>query len=320
MTIHEIAELAGVSTATVSRVFSRYPGIREEVRTRVLETARLHGYHPRVAGKQKNVVIITPYNSIYPVQSCVDMLLQALTRTLPERDFRLEILPVNNLERLTSIQFCAAAAIGTEVSDFEGWEERFGVPLVIVDRAPDRIRPGIRYVRSDEEQGMRIALEHLYKRGARKIGCIIHGDPGTGNASIRREAVVKTLKRLDLPAGERLICFSGPGSERYVELIGKLLQNGIDALFCPGGNAGIVALYAFSLYGKRIPDDLSFIASEQTFFSRHAVPPQTTITQDYDAVAGAVADVIERWLDNRPVTDPVVIPYRILSRESCRDA
>ena len=99
MTISEIARLAGVSTSTVSRVFSHHPNIREDVRARVLAAAREHGYHPRLSSKQRNVVIVTPYDSVYPVQSCVDMILMALMRELPRRGFRLEVLPCNNLER-----------------------------------------------------------------------------------------------------------------------------------------------------------------------------------------------------------------------------
>ena len=93
MTIREIAHLAGVSPATVSRVFSHHPGIGEEVRKHVLEVTRKHHYSPRMGGKRRNVVIITPYQSEFPAQSCVDMLLMALMRTLPPRGFRLEILP-----------------------------------------------------------------------------------------------------------------------------------------------------------------------------------------------------------------------------------
>ena len=96
-----------------------------------------------------------------------------------------------------------------------------------------------------------------------------------------------------------LILLSGPGSDKYVELAGKLLKQGVDALFCPGGNAGIVMLYAFSLYGRRVPEDISLIASEQTFFSHYAVPPQTTISPDYAAMAAATADIIEARLDGQ---------------------
>lgn len=318
MTISEIAKLAGVSTSTVSRVFSHHPNIREDVRNHVFAVARQYGYHPRISSRQKNVVIITPYNSDYPVHSCVDMLLMALTQELPPRGFRLEILPHDNLERLAGIQFCGAVAIGAEPDDFRNWPERFTPPLVLVDRKGERMPPEVYQVRSDESQGMELAIDHLYERGCRKIGCIVHGDPGTGNADLRRAAIERALKARGLPANDYLIHFSGPGTERYVDLIGKLLRQNVDALFCPGGNAGIVSLYAFSLYNKRIPDDISLIATEQTFFSEYAVPPQTTVTQDYKAVAAAVADVIEARIDGRRAEPSIVLPYRLIKRESVR--
>lgn len=316
MKIQDIAKLAGVSTATVSRVFSHHPSIRPEVRAHVFAVARQHGYHPRLSTKQKNVVIITPYNSVYPVQSCVDMILAELTQEFPRRGFRLEILPVNNRERLESIQFCGAVAIGAEPSEFRDWAERFAAPLVIMDReGPDT--PGdVHFVRSDEEQGMRIAVDHLHERGCRRIGCIVHGSEGVGNTDIRRAATVRALEARGLPADDATVLLSGPGSEKYVELVGKLLKQGVDALFCPGGNAGIAVLYALSLYNRHVPDDIALIASEQTFFSHYAVPPQTTVSPDYPAMAAAAADMIEARLDGQNAPVRTVLPYRLLTRES----
>ena len=316
MTIRDIARLAGVSPATVSRVFSHHPGIGEEVRRHVLDVARKYRYCPRMGGKRRNVVIITPYQSVFPAQSCVDMLLMALMRALPPRGFRLEILPLNNLERLESIQFCAAAAIGVEAGDLPDWSERFAVPLVIVDRELKKPKPNVFAVRSDEAGGMRLALEHLKERGCRKVGCLIHGEPGSGNAELRAAAIRRELIRLGLPNDERLVLFTGPGSEKYVELIGKQLKLGCDALFCPGGTGGIAAVYALSLFDRKIPDDVSVIASELAFYSEFAVPPQTTISQDYPAVAAAVGDLIEAWLDNRRPSSPPPLPYILVKRES----
>ncbi len=320
MTILEIAKQAGVSTSTVSRVFSHHPNIREEIRHRVLAVARQNGYHPRLSSKQRNVVIITPYDSVYPVQSCVDMILMALMQELPRRGFRLEVLPCNNLERLDSIQFCGAVAVGAEPSDFKSWSDRFPVPLVIVDRCTKSISPDVFFVHSDERQGMTLAIQHLHQRGCHRIGCIIHGDPGTGNTDIRYNAITDALRDLQLPSGNRLVCFSGSGSDRYVELIGKLLRQQVDALFCPGGNAGIVSQYAMSLYNLHIPTDISLIASEQVFFSQHAVPPQTTISPDYVGIATATANVLEKRLAGETVpVNAATLPYQLISRESVRD-
>ena len=79
-----------------------------------------------------------------------------------------------------------------------------------------------------------------------------------------------------------------------------------------------LAAYALSLFSRRIPEDISLIASEQTFFSRYGTPPQTTITPDYKAMASAVADVIEARIAGRKFPARTVLPYLLLRRESVR--
>lgn len=316
MTIQEIAKLAGVSPSTVSRVFSHHPNISEETRNRVFAVSKKNSYHPRLSSKQRNVIILTPYQSVYPVQCCVEMILMALTRELPQRGFRLEILPQDNFERLDEIQFCAVAAIGVEPEEFKNWSDQFSVPLIIIDRAAKINSPDVYLVRSDEAQGMKLAIDHLFNRGCRKIGCIIHGQPGTGNADIRYEAICQVLKERGLPADETMIHFAE--DDKYLETIGKLLRYKIDALFCPGGSGGIIAAYSLSLFGRAIPEEVSLIASEQTFFSRYGTPPQTTITPDYQAMAAAVGDAIECRIRGENYPLRTVLPYLLIKRESVK--
>jgi LacI family transcriptional regulator len=314
MKLQEIAKLSGVSPATVSRVFSHHPNIRDDVRDHVFAIAKAHNYHPRLSTKQRNVVIITPGEAVYPIRNCLEMVMMALTLELPRRGFRIEVLPQDNLDRLDSIQFCGAVAIGAEPDDFKKWPSRFSVPLVLVDRDAPANSQDVFSVRSDEAQGMELAIGHLHERGCRKIGCVIHGKPGTGNADVRRASVIKALKSRKLPAADALIHLAA--DDNYVEMIGKLLKLKIDALFCPGGNAGIVAAYALALFNKRVPDDISLIASEHTLFSRYATPPQTTITQDHEALAGLAADVIEARLDGRKFPQRSILKYSLIVRDS----
>ncbi|OGV49798.1 MAG: transcriptional regulator [Lentisphaerae bacterium GWF2_44_16] len=314
MKLQEIARLAGVSPATVSRVFSHHPNIRNEVREHVFGIAKAKGYHPRLSSKQRNVVIILPGDAIYPIRNCLEMAMMALTLELPKRNFRLEILPQDNLERLDSIQFCGAVAIGAEPDDFKKWSERFPVPLILIDRDLPASSSNIYSIRSDENQGMDIAIVHLYERGHRKIGCIIHGKAGQGNADARYAAIVNALKKRGLDSNESLIYLSN--DDNYVEIIGKLLKQKVDALFCPGGNAGIISAYALSLFNKRVPDDISLITSEYKMFSRYAVPPQTTITQDHITLAKTAADAIEAHIKGPKFPQQSVFPYSLIVRDS----
>ena len=114
MRIQDIAKLAGVSPATVSRVFSHHPNIRSDVRKRVFEIAKAHGYHPRLSTKQRNVVIILPGDEIYPIRNCLEMVMMALTVVLPKRGFRIEVLPQDNLDRLDRFILRPLPSGGTE--------------------------------------------------------------------------------------------------------------------------------------------------------------------------------------------------------------
>jgi LacI family transcriptional regulator len=242
------------------------------------------------------------------------MVMMSLTLVLPKRGFRIEILPQDNIERLDSIQFCGAVAIGAEPEDFSKWSDRFSTPLILIDRDVPSHSRNVYSVRSDEEQGMDLAISHLYERGCRKIGCIIHGAPGTGNADTRYAAISKALKNRELPSASGFIHLCP--DDNYVEIIGRLLKLGIDGLFCPGGNAGIVAAYALSLFNRRIPDDVSLIASEHKLFSCYATPPQTTITQDHIALAEITADIIDSFPDRSTMKQRSVLPYKLITRDS----
>ncbi len=316
MKLQEIAKLAGVSPATVSRVFSHHPNIRSELREHVFAIARKHNYHPRLSTKQRNIVLILPGDEIYPIRNCLEMVMMALTFVLPKRGFRIEVLPQDNIERLDSIQFCGAVAIGAEPDDFNQWADRFSAPLVLVDRdAPPHSR-NVYSVRSDETQGMELAISHLYERGCRRIGCIIHGGAGSGNADVRYTAVANALTSNQLPSGDNLIHLCD--DNEYVETIGKLLKLDIDGLFCPGGNAGIVTAYALSLFNQRIPEDISLVTSEHKLFSRYATPPQTTITQDHIGLAEFASDIIESHLDRNPPSQRSILPYSMIFRDSVK--
>jgi len=317
MKLQELADLADVSPATVSRVFSHHPNVKREVRERVLALARRHRYHPRLPAKQRNVVLILPRSEIYPIRNCLEMVMMALTAVLPVRGFRIEVLPDDNLDRLESLQFCGAVAIGADPAAFKDWGVRFPPSLVLIDREAAPGSRNVFSVHSDEKQGMDLAIGCLHERGCQKIGCVIHGAPGTGNADVRRAAVLEALARRGLPAVDSLVHLCGEDAE-YLEVIGRMLKLGIDGLFCPGGSAGIIAAYALSLFNKRVPDDVSLVASENKLYSRYATPPQTTITQDHIRLAEIAADIIEAFPDASRVPARTVLPYSLIVRDSVR--
>jgi LacI family transcriptional regulator len=315
MKIQEIAKLANVSTATVSRVFSRHPNVRPEVREAVLEVARKCNYRPRLSGKQKNVVLITPYKQLYPAAEFVEMVTSELIQQLSPAGFRIEIVPHDNLSRLSEISFCGAVGIG--IAPPADWDEWYGVPLVVIDKMPE---PGMQYrgvsfVHSDEMQGMMLAIEHLAACKCRKVGAIIHGTPGIGNVDIRHQGILDALEKCGLPVQENLVRIAR--MENFFEEMGKLLQQKIDGVFCcGGGNIGGVAAYSLNLYNRRIPEDIKLVSSERHRISSYCIPAQTTISPDYEKLACCVVEQLKSLLENSGNEFEISLPYNLIVRES----
>ena len=315
MKIQDIAREVGVSTATISRVFSNHRGISEGTRDRVLEIAKQYGYHPKLSSRRRNVVVLTPSKIDFPSQKYTEMVVSELSRELSGRDYRVEVLPTDNFKRLESIQFCGVIAIGVDISIADKWDDQFAFPLIFVDRQLQETHNGVYSVHSDEYQGMSLAIDYLYQHGYRRIGCLI-GSTETGNPEIRQQAIIRSLKEKGLPFDDHFIRFASP--DQFIEEVGKLLRENIDSLFCPGGDAGIITAYALSLYGKRIPDDIALIASERSMVSRYCIPAQTTITQDYPALVKAVVDLIEGSVNQAKMPKSTVLPYKLISRDSVK--
>lgn len=315
MRIQDIAKESGVSTATVSRVFSNSSSISAKTRDKVLEVARKYSYHPKLSSKRRNVVILTPSKMEFPAQNYTEMVLSELSKELSIHDYRVEILPLDNFNRLNSIQFCAVAAIGVDNSIATGWDKRFDVPLILIDRQIPVHSRGVFAVHSDEYQGMELAIDYLYQQGYRRIGSLI-GSGKTGNPEIRKEAIFLSLAKHGLSCDESLVRMAAP--EQFIEEIGKLLRSGIDSLFCPGGHGGIISAYALSLYGKHIPDDISLIVSERDMVSRYCVPAQTSISQDYQALASAVLNLIDARINGRHFPVSTMFPYKLILRDSVK--
>ncbi len=316
MTMQEIAALAGVSTSTVSRVFNHHPKISEEVRQRVMEIAEKHNYHPRLPSKHRNIVILTPDEPSYPAHYCVEILVMSVSRELSEQNFHIEILPWNNRERLDIIQFYGAVAIGIDPDELLDWPEQYAQPLVVLDRDMPRPVPGIWQVSSDEMQAMELAVEHFQERDFKKVGCVVFGTPGIGNTELRYQAALNALKKYGYPHDNNLLSYASEDS--CVEVVGKLLQQNIDAILCPGGSGGLLTAYALNLFGKQIPDDISLIATEFSSYSSHSIPPQTALVPDYIGIAKKAVDIFHAVLKGKSFPAKNVLPYQLIKRDSVR--
>ena len=312
-TIRDIAEEAGVSIATISRVFNNHPNVKTEIREHILRIARKHNYVPRLSNSRRTVILITPSRYDHPVQSYVEMVIACLAEAIGKRGYRIEIIPEDNLDRLENTQFCAAIQISAAKLPWNNWGQRFQAPLILIDHEPPPEASHVFAVRSNEEQGMKLAIDHLQQRGHQRIGCLI-SNTKWGNPSMRAHLLQNALANQNLPSSDAFIRLVD--EENYIEETGKLLQQKITAIFAPGGMGGIITAYALSLFGKKVPEEISLVVSERASISRYCLPPQTSIPQNYNQLASSAGDIIDASLRRIEFSSDTILDYQLIERDS----
>src|SRR5262245_59841983 len=211
-TITEVAERAGVSTATVSRVFGEPGRVSSDLRQRVHQAARLLGYQPsRVArslraGTTLTVGVVIPdiQNPFFTglvhgiedvLQAAGYSLLLANSDEVPEREQRM--LATLHAENVAGIVF---VPIGKK----DGYKHLVGtrIPIVAVDRLPSGLRVDL--VTADNVDASRRAVEHLLELGHRDVGLVM-GPRQHSTAIERRRGYELALERAHLPLRSDLI-------------------------------------------------------------------------------------------------------------------
>ncbi|MBO7742533.1 MAG: LacI family DNA-binding transcriptional regulator [Victivallales bacterium] len=314
--LKEIALEAGVSLSTVSRVLNNNPRISREVRDKVLAVARRYDYHPRLPAHLRNIMVLTPDAQDYPAHYCVEMLVMALSAALTQNSYRMEIMPLNNLERLKKIQFYGAVAVGIDADKLQAWARDFNQPLVILDREVKGNPSGIWQISSDEEQCMELAAAHCRERGVRRIGVLVYGEKDSGNSELRMNAARKALEKYAYPVNDELFAYTS--QESAVEAVGKMLDNKVDAIFAPGHSGGLLTAYALNIHGRRIPEDISLISSEICFFSPFATPPHTTFCPEYQQLAQRTVELFKARIQGKRFPQKSIIPTRLIPRSSVK--
>lgn len=327
-TITEVAARAGVSTATVSRVFAESARVSSELRQRVHQAARHLGYQPsRVArslrlGSTLTVGVIIPdlQNPFFTaVVRGIDNSLQAAGYTLllansdevPAREERM--LATFRAEGVAGLIFVPIAAHRGE------YRHLLHPPLPVV--AIDRLPPGIRVdlVTVDNIDASRRAVAHLLALGHRRVG-LVAGPERHSTAHDRHEGYAKALADAGLPVQPDLVA---PGDFReaggYAAMLALLDRpDPPRAVFVANNLMTEGALRAIVERRRRIPDDVALVCFDDLPWATVIDPPLTAVAQPAHEIGAAAAELLLARIaePDRPVRH-VVLETTLIVRASC---
>lgn len=306
-TIRSIAKTANVSPATVSRVLSGSAQVTPQMRARVLDCARKLGYQN--AGI-RNIALIAMENcfSGYDAQ-----ILQALYCEVKRRHFRSILVTTPDLGALDDAVIAGVISIAYQDGRDTLWIRNRALPMVCINTTGYHL-DGIYRVYSDEQQGIELALDHLYSFGHRNLGILtlcssLPGPPGNSQR-------IETFHRYLEKRGCTGTAVNMINSNRAVDAVRKLLDSGVTAILAAGESVGLPVAHALNLFHYRIPEDVSLISMENRRISEYLTPPHTTIEQRMDLLAEAALSLLEKQWNGEQHINDIAVSYCLRTRDS----
>jgi LacI family fructose operon transcriptional repressor len=325
--IKKVAEEAGVSTATVSRVLSDKPHVRPELRKRVLAAMQDLDYRPNLVARslrvQKSSIIGLIVSDIrnpfftYVSRAVEDVAhAQGMSTFLCNSDENpdKEILYLEQMrgEIVAGIIFSPTRQIADTFSELVVADQ----PMVVIDRRVNNA--DVDSVMIDNVESAYRLAEHLIMHGYRRIAALFGIASTTGRE--RRKGFVQALRDHAIEPDPKLVSFINAREEDGYQATLKLLAlpDRPEAIFTSNGLLATGTFRALRESGLAIPDEIAFATFDDTPWAGLVEPPVTVMQQPTYEIGKTAAELLlERIQDPSRPTRQVVLQSTLVIRRSC---
>ncbi|MCJ7872321.1 LacI family DNA-binding transcriptional regulator [Phaeobacter sp. J2-8] len=307
--IQDVAEAAGVSTATVSRALSNPDLVTETTRKAVFEAVRTTGYRVNRAAqnlrKQRaGAVLVLVPNLGNPFFS---QILAGISAGFSGTDYSVLIADTWDEEgrEKVLVDYFRDSRIDGMIS-LDGNLTKSDLALFAREGVEDRIVfacewvQGAPYpsVRSDNEKGARLAVRHLYDLGHRDIAHVT-GPKGNMLTRMRRQGMMVEREELGLAVRDEWVIrgdFSLHSGHRAAESI-LSMSNRPTAVFCASDMVAFGMIAGLTSGGLSVPNDISVVGFDDIQMSEFYVPALTTIRQHRREIGSRAAGNLLKRLE-----------------------
>ena len=328
MSQEKIAQLAGVSRATVSKALSGSAEVARATRERIVQLARDLAYEPHGAartlasGKTGLVGLVPLATDQLRIGTWEAAVIEGFYQAFASTGMDLVLLREESRQGLPKL-VAQRAVDGVVIVSFPHdeltrWINRNKTPCVGVNLGDPQGTEGIDTVEPDSTGGVRQAIEHLASLGHRRVGYVNTWlDPSHAHrptVAKRLRAFLATMAEMDLRAS--------PGSDTYCEVSDRVtaLMDSSDpptALVCYSDGVAMLAMQALHERGIRVPEDISVIGIDDVWSAMMACPPLTSVHVPFVEMGRRAGELLLARVaePERPV-ERVVIPERLVVRKS----
>ena len=292
-TLEEVAELAGVSRATVSRVINGKPRVSRETRVAVERAANRLGYVPNrvarslVTRRSDSIGLVIPEPTAqFFGDPFFPRLVRGVTEGLAEPGVQLVLfMPQSSKDEARLASYLSGGHVdGVLLVSLHGVDplplelKRQGIPMVLCGRPLAAAE--VSYVDADNEHGAAQAVAHLVELGRQTIA-MVAGPQDMGVGVDRLEGYRRALRaagRSPSPTLEEVGDFTFEGGHAAMQALLKRRPD-LDAVVAASELAALGAMIALRSADRRVPDDVAVVGFDDSPVGQTADPPLTTIRQ-----------------------------------------
>lgn len=331
LTLEQVAELAGVSRSTVSRVVNEQPGVRADVRRRVWKVIEETGYRPNIAARalvsnRSGIIsLVIPHESTRLfADPYFPRLTQGITEACNQHDVSLALFLFHDedeesrlTKRIANVSLFDGVIIASSSIDDPLVSHLVAneVPLVMIGRQDQY--PDLSFVDVDNFNGAFSATAHLLRLGHLRIAHI--SGPQTMTVGQDR---LKGYRRALSERGhafEKALVAEGDFTEAggYVAMQ-RLLPERPDAVFTASDQMALGAWRALREAGLQVPRDVALVGFDDLLPRSRSHLNVTTIRQPVARVGREAVYVLLDILKNGPTPQRrVIFDTELVIRESC---
>jgi DNA-binding LacI/PurR family transcriptional regulator len=330
-TLEEVARVAGVSRATVSRVVNDSPRVSPDVRLGVQAAIDELGYTPNRAARalvtKRNesvaVVITQPSGQVFS-DPFFPRLLRGISSTLSARDRQLILMMPESAsderrvgDYLTAGHVDGALLVSLHEDDpLPARLTAAGVPIVLVGRPPKGSR--VSYVDVDNRQGAQAAVAHLISTGRRVIATIT-GVADTAPGIDRRQGYRDAIAEAGLKLDRSLEALGGFTAEGAAVAMTHLLEThpDIDGVFAASDQMAASALGVIAASGRQVPSDVAVVGFDDAALATSTTPQLSSVRQPIEEMGHEMARLLVEAVDaSDPVPRRVILATELIRRAS----
>jgi DNA-binding LacI/PurR family transcriptional regulator len=319
VTIKDVAQAAGVSTQTVSRVMNNFTYVSDETRQRVEAVVEQLGYRPSTLARsliqQRSYTLgVVTFGLRYIGPSCT---LNGISDKADELGYMLLMRDLDNfdddktdniIDSLLARQVDGILWVAPEIGDNHDWIDQrmdeIPVPVLFLAMQP---RIGISSIATDNFQGAVMAVQHLLDCGRKNIGHI-SGPLNWWEADERKRGWHETLAAAGFDTSDARWAEGNwtpvSGEKAYLQLLETFPE--MDAVFVANDQMALGLLHEASCRNINIPEQLAVVGFDNIPESAYFYPSLTTISQDLQLLGEQAVQNIVKMIQARQESQPVI--------------